>query len=170
MQCPYCRAQDGRVVDSRSVSDGTAIRRRRACLACGKRFTTYERPETSPRMVVKKDDSREAYSREKILRGMIKACEKRRISSEQLNSVVDLMESTLFDGSETEVAASVIGEYVSQALKELDQVAYVRFTSVYRDFRDVREFLEALSPLINKDGANGSFRSDTQARRPDRSL
>lgn len=121
-------------------------------------------------MVVKKDDSREAYSREKILRGMIKACEKRRISSEQLNSVVDLMESTLFDGSETEVAASVIGEYVSQALKELDQVAYVRFTSVYRDFRDVREFLEALSPLINKDGANGSFRSDTQARRPDRSL
>ena len=161
MQCPYCRAQNGRVVDSRSVNDGEAIRRRRVCLDCRKRFTTFERPELAPRMVVKKDNSREAYSREKILRGMIKACEKRQISHEQINGVIDGLETTLFDGTDVEVPASSIGEHVSHALRELDQVAYVRFTSVYRDFRDVREFLDALSPLISKDGNNGSIRSDS---------
>jgi transcriptional repressor NrdR len=155
MQCPYCRADNDRVIDSRSAGDGVSIRRRRECLGCGQRFTTYERPDVAPRMVVKKDGSRECFSREKILRGMITACEKRHITLDQLNKVVDSIEQELFDGHEREVDTASIGERVSQALRDLDQVAYVRFTSVYREFADINEFLEALTPLLKKDRPHG---------------
>jgi transcriptional repressor NrdR len=127
------------------------VRRRRVCLnkRCGRRFTTYERPDVAARMVVKKDGSREIYSREKVLRGMMTACEKRQISVEELNRVADGIEVELFDGSETEVRTSEIGEKVSEALRVLDQVAYVRFTSVYREFADIQAFEKMLQSLRN---------------------
>ncbi len=165
MQCPFCRASRGRVLDSRTVGAEMAIRRRRACLACGQRFTTYERPEIAPRMVVKKNGSRECYSREKVLRGMMTACEKRQITLEQLNRVVDRIEIELFDGQEKEIHTSKIGERVSQALKDLDQVAYVRFTSVYREFADIHEFVDALKPLLNKDAREGREGRDSRENR-----
>ena len=149
MQCPFCRAENDRVVDSRTVDNGTAVRRRRLCLACDQRFTTYERPEVAPRIVVKKDGSRESFSREKVLRGMIRACEKRHINQEQLSRVGDQIEGDVLDRNEREVNSSTIGEWVSAALRELDQVAYVRFTSVYREFGDIRDFIKALTPVLN---------------------
>ncbi len=165
MKCPFCKAES-RVVDSRTVGGASgagdiAVRRRRVCTnkRCGKRFTTYERPEVAPRMVVKKDGSRECYSREKVLRGMMTACEKRHISTEQLNRVVDRIESEIFDGSELEVRTNEIGERVSGALRELDQVAYVRFTSVYRDFADIREFEQMLRTLRETSNSNSNGRA-----------
>lgn len=154
MRCPYCREDNDQVVDSRTASDGTSIRRRRRCKECGRRFTTYERHEIKSRMVVKKNDTCAAYSRDKVLRGMITACEKRQVGLPELNEAIDAIESELFDGQERAVPTSRIGQKVSDALRELDHVAYVRFTSVYREFADIREFLETLTPLL-KDNAPG---------------
>jgi transcriptional repressor NrdR len=148
MQCPSCKRDEDRVIDSRSIGEGNTIRRRRSCLACGKRFTTYERIEVNPRFVIKKDSRRESFSREKILAGMIKACEKRDISLSELESVVSRIEAEIFEEHDSEVSSHVIGEKVSEALKALDQVAFVRFASVYRDFKDLREFLRELIPLM----------------------
>ena len=155
MQCPFCRADEDRVVDSRSIGDGNAIRRRRKCLACSKRFTTYERTEVQPRVVIKKDSSRESFSREKILTGMIKACEKRNISLHDLENQAARIEAEIFEQHDSEVSTRVIGEKVGDALKEIDHVAYVRFASVYREFKDVNAFLEELIPLVRPrlDGA-----------------
>lgn len=150
MQCPFCRADEDRVIDSRTIGEGNAIRRRRKCLACGRRFTTYERTEVQPRVVVKKNASRESFSREKILAGMIKACEKRNISVHDLEHLAAKIEAEIFEEYDSEVSTKVIGEKVSQALKQTDHVAYVRFASVYREFKDVDAFLEELLPLARK--------------------
>ena len=155
MQCPFCKVDNDRVIDSRSIGDGNAIRRRRHCLACGKRFTTYERIEVAPRVVVKKDSRREAFSRDKILGGMIRACEKRNISLAELESVASRIEAEVYEEHDSELSSGVVGEKVSEALKELDHVAFVRFASVYREFKDVTEFLRELMPLVRshlKDG------------------
>ncbi|MBN1420791.1 MAG: transcriptional repressor NrdR [Planctomycetes bacterium] len=150
MNCPFCKKDHDRVIDSRSSTDGHAIRRRRKCLACGRRFTTYERIESSPRLVVKKDGRREAFDREKILSGLRKACEKRPIPESKLEAIVERVEQVVFDNHDREVDASEIGERVMDELKQLDQVAYVRFASVYREFADVTQFVAELTPLLKK--------------------
>ena len=152
MQCPFCRVDEDRVIDSRSIGEGNAIRRRRKCLACGKRFTTYERTEAQPRLVVKKDGSREGFNREKVLGGMLRACEKRNISLHELENVVSRIEAEVFEEQDGEASTKIIGEKVSEALKQIDHVAFVRFASVYRDFKDVSEFLSELLPLIRGKG------------------
>ncbi len=148
MRCPFCNVDEDRVIDSRTIGEGGAIRRRRKCLACGKRFTTYERTEVAPRVVIKKDSSRELFSREKILGGLIKACHKRHISLHDLENLAAKIEAEIYDEYDSEVSTKVIGEKVSEALKQVDHVAFVRFASVYRDFKDVREFLSELLPLV----------------------
>jgi transcriptional repressor NrdR len=167
MQCLVCKQDKDRVVDSRSCGSGGAIRRRRECLSCGRRFTTYERPEVTLRMVVKKDGRRESFSREKVLRGMRIACQKRQISAEQLTRIVDRLEMELFGDCDREVSARAIGERVIEELKGLDKVAYVRFASVYREFTDVVEFANALLPFLAPEarmkllaGSNGDWRKD----------
>ena len=157
MQCPFCGTDEDRVVDSRSIGEGNAIRRRRKCQACGKRFTTYERTEVQPRAVIKKDSSRESFSRAKILSGMIKACEKRNISIYDLESLAAKIEASIFEEFDSEVSTKVIGEKVSEALKQVDHVAYVRFASVYREFKDVEEFLRELIPLVRPRLGAGSL-------------
>lgn len=147
MRCPYCDQNDDRVVDSRESKDGGTIRRRRECLACGRRFTSYEQIEDIPYMVVKNDDSREEFDRRKLLSGLRKACEKRTVSAKQLDAVVDDIESELHDREEREMSTREIGERVMKALRELDQVAYVRFASVYRRFDDVDSFVQELQEL-----------------------
>lgn len=147
MRCPYCDQNDDRVVDSRESKDGGTIRRRRECLACGRRFTSYEQIEDIPYMVVKNDDSREEFDRRKLLSGLRKACEKRTVSAKQLDAVVDDIESDLHDREEREMSTREIGERVMKALRELDQVAYVRFASVYRRFDDVDSFVQELQEL-----------------------
>ena len=148
MQCPFCRVDDDRVIDSRTIGEGNAIRRRRKCLACGKRFTTYERPEVAPRVVVKKDSTREEFSRAKILNGLIKACHKRNISLHELEGVAAKIEAEIYEEFDSEVGTKAIGQKVSDALKDIDHVAFVRFASVYREFKDVGEFLKELLPLV----------------------
>jgi transcriptional repressor NrdR len=148
MQCARCKADNDRVVDSRSCGGGGVIRRRRECLSCGFRFTTYERPETPQRMVIKKDGRREAFNREKILGGLRIACQKRPISNEQLLGIVDRIETHLLADADGEVETRQIGEKVIEELKALDKVAYVRFASVYREFTDVGEFVDALLPFL----------------------
>ncbi len=147
MQCPFCRVDNDRVVDSRVIGEGTSIRRRRKCLECDRRFTTYERIETSPRIVVKKDQRREFFHREKILGGLRVACQKRDISEEQMDALVSKVESDVFEKYDNEVSTLVIGEQVADRLKELDQVAFVRFASVYREFTDVEQFAPLLSSV-----------------------
>lgn len=147
MRCPYCDQNDDRVVDSRESKDGGTIRRRRECLACGRRFTSYEQIEDIPYMVVKNDGSREEFDRRKLLSGLRKACEKRPVSAKQLDAVVDDIESDLHDREEREMSTREIGERVMKALRELDQVAYVRFASVYRRFDDVDSFVQELQEL-----------------------
>lgn len=147
MRCPYCDQNDDRVVDSRESKDGGTIRRRRECLACGRRFTSYEQIEDIPYMVVKNDDSREEFDRRKLISGLRKACEKRTVSAKQLDAVVDDIESDLHDREEREMSTREIGERVMKALRELDQVAYVRFASVYRRFDDVDSFVQELQEL-----------------------
>lgn len=147
MRCPYCDHNDDRVVDSRESKDGETIRRRRECLACGRRFTSYEQIEDIPYMVVKNDGSREEFDRRKLLSGLRKACEKRTVSAKQLDAVVDDIESDLHDREEREMSTREIGERVMKALRELDQVAYVRFASVYRRFDDVDSFVQELQEL-----------------------
>jgi transcriptional repressor NrdR len=147
MKCPYCQFLEDRVLDSRVVRDGEAIKRRRECLGCGRRFTTYEEIAERRLAVVKKGGDREPFDREKLLRGMELACRKRPVSAETLEQVADRIERELYDRGEREVQASFIGERVSEALRQLDPVAYVRFASVYRDFQDLTQFHELLERL-----------------------
>ena len=148
MKCPFCNQDDTRVVDSRPVDDNSSIRRRRMCDACGKRFTTYEKVETIPLIVIKKDQNREQYDRRKIEKGVIRACYKRPISAQQITKVVDQIENQVFGREEREVSSEVIGELVMDQLKDLDPVAYVRFASVYREFKDVNTFMDELKKLL----------------------
>lgn len=148
MKCPYCNAQDTKVIDSRPAYDNSSIRRRRQCEKCGKRFTTYEKLETMPLMVIKKDRSRETYDRSKIESGIIHSCHKRPVSTQQINAMIDEIENQIFNMEEKEVETTVIGELVMRKLKQLDEVAYVRFASVYREFKDVNTFMEELGKLL----------------------
>ena len=148
MKCPYCGYQESKVVDSRHSDDNTSIRRRRECLSCQKRFTTYETVESLPIVVVKKDNSREPFDRNKILRGMVRACEKRPVSMADLETAVSEIEQVIQNSLEREIPSQKIGELVMERLKPLDEVAYVRFASVYRQFRDVNSFMEELNKII----------------------
>ncbi|MGC4114364.1 MAG: transcriptional regulator NrdR [Myxococcales bacterium] len=150
MRCPFCKKTENKVIDSRLSHEGHVIRRRRECLDCGRRFTTYERVEEMMPLVVKKDGRREAFDREKVLAGLTKAVEKRPVSAEQLEQVVVDIEQKLQESGEKEIASKDIGELVMQALQKVDDVAYVRFASVYRSFRDVREFMEELQDLLSE--------------------
>ena len=147
MKCPYCGNLEDKVVDSRLNAEGNSIRRRRECLKCERRFTTYEHIEEAPLMVVKKDSRRQPFERKKLLAGLIKACEKRPISMEQLEDLIDKIESTLRRNYDKEVKSKEIGELVMKILQDLDEIAYVRFASVYRQFRDVDQFMKALKGL-----------------------
>jgi len=149
MKCPYCAHLGDKVVDSRESREGEVIRRRRECLGCGKRFTSYERIDEIPYMVVKKDGTRERFDRQKLVGGLLKACEKRPVSVAALEGVADRVEATLQDRPEKEIGTVEIGSFVMEELKALDKVAYVRFASVYRDFRDLGEFMSELKDLLN---------------------
>lgn len=153
MRCPFCKADDDRVIDSRASGDGFAIRRRRECIACERRFTTYERIEESPLRVVKKDGQREPFERRKILLGMIKACEKRPVGIAQLEGATEHIENQVLERYDTEVPTDYLGQLVMEALKEIDQVAYVRFASVYREFQDITDFAAALKAMLPGKGA-----------------
>jgi transcriptional repressor NrdR len=148
MRCPFCREPENRVVDSRLTEDNDVIRRRRECSACKRRFTTYERIEETLPMVVKKDGRREVFDRAKLVAGLMKACEKRPVSVDSIEQTVQQIERTILDRGEKEVASSAIGEALMRELHKLDQVAYVRFASVYRSFKDVGEFMRELEDLI----------------------
>jgi transcriptional repressor NrdR len=148
MKCPFCGFLEDKVVDSREAKDGDSIRRRRECLECGRRFTSYERIDEIPYMVVKKDGKREGFDRNKILAGLLRACEKRPISASQLESIVDAVEKTVQDSPDRELATSEIGKIIMRRVKELDKVAYVRFASVYLEFEDVSEFMTELKYLV----------------------
>ena len=156
MKCPGCRDLNNRVIDSRLGKDGDVIRRRRECERCGRRFTTYERVEELLPVVVKKDGRREPFDRMKIMTGLTKACEKRPVSVEAIEEVTDRIERAVADRGEREVASTVIGEAVVQALRELDTVAYVRFASVYRSFRDIAEFQRTVENLVSERKRGGS--------------
>ena len=148
MRCPFCRVDNDRVIDSRAGDDGTSIRRRRECLDCKKRFTTYERVERQMLSVVKKGGGREPFEREKIKRGLARACWKRPITAEQIEVAVSALESELYGTYETDIPSRVLGERVMELLRGLDQVAFVRFASVYREFKDIRDFVEELEPIL----------------------
>ena len=150
MRCPFCSADDTKVIDSRPAEDGSAIRRRRQCDACGKRFTTYEKVETIPLIIIKKDNNREQYDRTKIEAGVLLACHKRPISAEQITRLVDDVEIEIFNREEKEIPSSLIGEILMDKLKDLDAVAYVRFASVYREFKDVNTFMNELKKMMLK--------------------
>ncbi|NLK72721.1 MAG: transcriptional regulator NrdR [Clostridiales bacterium] len=149
MKCPYCENIDTKVIDSRPTEEGHAIRRRRECDVCKKRFTTYEKVEEIPLMVVKKDGSRETFDRNKVLNGIIKACEKRPISMNDIEKIVDEIERGLSNMMEKEIESRMIGEIIMDQLKGLDEVAYVRFASVYRQFKDINTFISELEKLLN---------------------
>lgn len=149
MKCPYCSFDESKVIDSRPTDEGERIRRRRECLRCGKRFTTYEVIETVPVVVIKKDKSREAFDRNKLLNGLLRACEKRPVSLATLEEVVDEIEANLQNSLDREVPSSLIGTYAMDKLREIDEVAYVRFASVYRQFKDINSFMEELSRIKN---------------------
>ena len=148
MKCPYCNHPDTRVIDSRPAEDGSAIRRRRSCDECGKRFTTYEKVETIPLIIIKKDNNREQYNRCMIERGIIRACYKRPVSAEAIQKAVERIEIKIFNLEAKEVSSTDVGEIVMDELKELDEVAYVRFASVYREFKDVNTFLSELKKML----------------------
>jgi transcriptional repressor NrdR len=150
MICPFCGHRQDRVIDSRESKEGDSIRRRRQCLACERRYTTYERTDEIPYMVVKKDGRREKFDRQKMLSGLLKACEKRPIPMSRLAEIVNEVEARLNDSPERELSTTIIGEMVMERLRGLDKVAYVRFASVYRDFQDVEAFLSELKQLIRK--------------------
>lgn len=150
MKCPFCGKPDTKVIDSRPVDENSSIRRRRQCEGCGKRFTTYEKLETMPLMVIKKDNTREAYDRSKIEAGIVHSCHKRPVSPQQIGVMIDEIENQIFTQEEREIPTSVIGELVMSKLKEVDEVAYVRFASVYREFKDVNTFMEELGKLLKK--------------------
>ena len=150
MTCPFCRHRQDRVIDSRESKEGDLIRRRRECLKCMRRFTTYERSDEIPYMVVKRDGRRERFERQKVLEGLLRACEKRPVPVAKLAEVVDAVESELAENPDREMATGAIGELVLERLKKLDKIAYVRFASVYRDFQDEEAFLEELKSLIRQ--------------------
>ena len=148
MKCPACGSFESKVIDSRPTEEGHAIRRRRGCDACGRRFTTYEKVETIPLIVIKKDNIREQFDRSKIEAGVLRACHKRPISAEQITKLVDEVEVEVFNREEKEIPSSVIGEILMDKLKDLDSVAYVRFASVYREFKDVNTFMNELKKML----------------------
>ena len=148
MKCPYCNHPDTRVIDSRPAEDGSAIRRRRSCDECGKRFTTYEKVETIPLIIIKKDNNREQYNRSKIERGIIRACYKRPVSAEAIQKTVERIEIKIFNLEAKEVSSTDVGEIVMDELKELDEVAYVRFASVNREFKDVNTFMDEIKKMM----------------------
>lgn len=148
MKCPFCGEENTKVIDSRPAEENNAIRRRRQCEICGKRFTTYEKVETIPLIVIKKDNNREPYDRSKIEKGIVRSCHKRPVSYDQIVSVVEEIESAVFSKEEKEISSNVIGEIVMDKIKELDQVAYVRFASVYREFKDVNTFMDELKKFL----------------------
>jgi transcriptional repressor NrdR len=150
MRCLFCGHLESKVIDSRSTEEGTTIRRRRECLECGKRFTTYEKIETIPMIVVKKDGTRETFDREKVLNGILRACEKRPVTLSDIEKLIDDMESKLYNMLEREVTSERIGEMVMERLKDLDDIAYVRFASVYRQFKDINSFMDELAKIIKK--------------------
>jgi transcriptional repressor NrdR len=149
VKCPFCDELEDKVVDSRMAKEGEVIRRRRECLDCGKRFTSYERIDEIPYMVVKKDGTRERFERQKLVAGLLKACEKRPVSVAAIEDVADRVEGMLQERAEKEIATAEVGAFVMQELKRLDKVAYVRFASVYRHFRDIGEFMTELKDLLN---------------------
>ena len=150
MTCPFCSHREDRVIDSRESKEGDVIRRRRECLKCQRRFTTYERSDEIPYMVIKRDGRREKFDRQKVLSGLLKACEKRPVPMAKLAAVVDQVESLLADSQEREISTNVIGEKVMEHLRQLDKIAYVRFASVCRDFQDVESFLEELKDVVRR--------------------
>lgn len=149
MKCPYCAHLGDKVVDSRESKEGEVIRRRRECLGCGRRFTSYERIDEIPYMVVKKDGSRERFERQKLIAGLLKACEKRPVTVSALEAIADKVETNLQERPDREIATAEIGQFVMQELRRLDKVAYVRFASVYRHFRDIGEFMSELKGLLD---------------------
>ncbi len=163
MKCPYCQHPDSRVLESRPTEEGAAIRRRRACLLCDERFTTYERVETTPLHVVKRDGTRQPFDRDKILRGMLIACQKRAVPLSVLEETAARIEADIRNRLEPEVSTEVIGEMVMDALRAIDEVAYVRFASVYRRFHDLKRFREELDALLNETtDANGEIRDESE--------
>ncbi len=150
MKCMYCGCMDNKVVDSRPTEEKVAIRRRRECLGCGRRFTTYEKIDSLPLLVIKKDGSRESFDIEKIKRGIIKSCEKRPVPLKKINELADEIEKSCLNTLKTEISSVEVGEMVMDGLRDLDEVAYVRFASVYRQFRDINTFMEELNKLIKE--------------------
>jgi transcriptional repressor NrdR len=148
MTCPFCGHREDKVIDSRESKEGDSIRRRRQCLACERRFTTYERCDEVPSMVIKKDGRRETFDRQKVLNGLLRACEKRPVSMASLSELVDQVESEVLESPERELSTTIIGEHLMDRLRNLDKIAYVRFASVYRDFQDVEEFFGELKDVI----------------------
>ena len=149
MKCPYCGHENTRVIDSRPAEENNSIRRRRACDECGKRFTTYEKVETIPLIIIKKDLNREAFDRAKIEAGVLRACHKRPVSAEQIANLVDEVETEIYSREQRALPSAVIGECIMNKLKDLDPVAYVRFASVYREFKDVNTFMDELKKILN---------------------
>ena len=154
MKCPFCSHENTRVIDSRPAEDNNSIRRRRVCDECGKRFTTYEKIETIPLIIIKKDNNREAYDRAKIEAGVLRACHKRPVSAQQITTLVDEVENEIFNREEREIPSGTIGELVMNKLKDLDAVAYVRFASVSREFKDVNTFMDELKSVLNDKNHN----------------
>ena len=154
MKCPFCSHENTRVIDSRPAEDNNSIRRRRVCDECGKRFTTYEKIETIPLIIIKKDNNREAYDRSKIEAGVLRACHKRPVSAQQITTLLDEVENEIFNREEREIPSGTIGELVMNKLKDLDAVAYVRFASVYREFKDVNTFMDELKSVLNDKNHN----------------
>ncbi|MCF6157195.1 MAG: transcriptional repressor NrdR [wastewater metagenome] len=162
MQCLFCKVDNDKVINSRTSVDGLSIKRRRECLGCGRRYTTYERIEENPLRVVKKDGRREMFDRNKILTGLMKACEKRLISTDTLEDIVNEIEREVYNKFDREVDSSFIGSQIMQKLKALDMVAYVRFASVYREFKDISEFIDELKPFINNSGKKKKEEEDNE--------
>ena len=165
MKCPFCNHENTRVIDSRPAEDNNSIRRRRVCDECGKRFTTYEKIETIPLIIIKKDNNREAYDRTKIEAGVLRACHKRPESAAQITSLVDSVENEIFSMEDKEIHSQVIGELLMNKLKDLDAVAYVRFASVYREFKDVNTFMDELKTVLKKE-AEGTITDTTDKNTP----
>ena len=151
MKCPFCSFEESKVIDSRPTDEGQRIRRRRECLSCGKRFTTYEITESLPIIVIKKDKSRETFNRDKLMTGLLRACEKRPVSIDTLDNMIDEIETTLQNSLDREVSSEKIGQLVMEKLKKIDEVAYVRFASVYRQFKDINTFMRELNKLLASD-------------------
>jgi transcriptional repressor NrdR len=150
LKCPYCGHDEDKVIDSRPADEGSAIRRRRECISCGKRFTTYEKVENLPLIIIKKDGTRQPYDRDKLISGLLKSCEKRPVSTEQLEKLADKVELQIQNSMRREISSGEIGEMVMELLKDIDEIAYVRFASVYRQFKDVNSFMQELNDLLNK--------------------